>query len=126
MKRLTVRLGTLAAARSGDKGSSANIGIVPRSSAAFHFLRDYLTPDRVLHYFAPMAPTGIRYHVFPKIECINFILEGVLAGGGSRSLRIDSQGKALGQAILEMPIEIPEDLFPQLVPHHSLNISVPS
>ncbi|MBY0587129.1 hypothetical protein K2X85_08125 [bacterium] len=117
---VNVRLGAIAAARSGDKGSSANIGVVPRTSSAFQFLREYLTPERVLAYFAPLEPTGIRYHVFPKIECLNFVLEGILAGGGSRSLRIDAQGKALGQAMLEMPIDVPADLLGELVPHHSM------
>ncbi len=48
---------------------------------------------------------------------MNFILQGVLAGGGSRSLRIDAQGKALGQALLEMPIDVPTDQVTLLVPH---------
>ncbi len=114
---ITIRLGAIAAARSGDKGSSANIGVIARTPAAFAFLWTYLTPERIMEYFAPLGPTGIKYHVFPKIECFNFILQGVLAGGGSRSLRIDAQGKALGQALLEMPINVPIDQVAFLVPH---------
>lgn len=109
-----VKLRALAAARSGDKGSSANIGVIARSPEAFTFLRDWLTRERVLDYFRPLEPTGIVAHVFPKIESINFLLEGVLAGGGSRSLRIDAQGKTLASALLEMEVDAPVELIESL------------
>lgn len=111
-----VRLRDLAAARSGDKGSSANIGVIARSPAIFSFLVGWLTPQRVLEYFRPLGPTGIQSHIFTKLEAINFTLEGVLAGGGSRSLRIDAQGKTLGQALLEMEVDLPVPLADTLLP----------
>ncbi len=63
---ITIRLGAIATARSGDKGSSANVGVIARTPAAFAFLRTHLTPERVMEYFAPLGPTGIKYHVFPR------------------------------------------------------------
>ena len=112
---IQLKLGAIACARSGDKGSSSNIGVIARTPAGFLFLKDWLTPHRVLDYFKPLGPTGIQSHIFPKIGCMNFTLEGVLAGGGSRSLRIDSQGKALAQALLEMDVEVPADMVSTLV-----------
>lgn len=94
----------IAYARSGDKGSSSNIGVIAYDAAGYEFLRDYLTAEKVQAYFAPLGVTSTLRYELPNLEALNFVLKGVLAGGGSRSLRIDAQGKALGQALLEMPI----------------------
>lgn len=100
------RLGTLAYARSGDKGTGANIGILARDPAHFALLERVLTAERVAAYFAPMNPGAVQRFVLPNLHALNFVLPQVLAGGGSRSLRIDAQGKSLGQVLLEM--EIPD------------------
>ena len=108
----TRRLADMAHARSGDKGSNANIGVIAYSSSGYEFLREILTATIVEKFFKPMgAGTVVRYEL-PNLCALNFVLPDVLAGGGSRSLRIDAQGKTLGQAILEMPIEIPAELLP--------------
>lgn len=99
-----MRLGDIAFARSGDKGASANIAVFARSSPDFQVLQDHLTAEVVEAFFKPLGVgTVIRYSV-PKLEALNFVLPNVLAGGGSKSLRIDAQGKAFGQAILEIRI----------------------
>lgn len=100
----------IAYARSGDKGSSANIGIIAYSQKGYEYLSEHLTIAKVQNFFKPMGVLSIRRYELANLWAINFVLEGILAGGGSRSLRIDSQGKALGQVLLEMPIEIPENL----------------
>ena len=107
----TLRLGDIAHARSGDKGSSANVGVIAYTSAGYAFLQQALTEERVEMYFKPLGPTKVTRYELPNLEAFNFLLEGVLAGGGSRSLRVDAQGKALGQAILEMelPLDGPAD-----------------
>jgi hypothetical protein len=107
----TLRLGDIAHARSGDKGSSANVGVVAYTPAGFMFLQQTLTEERVAEYFKPLGPTKVTRYELPNLEALNFLLEGVLAGGGSRSLRVDAQGKALGQAVLEMmlPLDGPAD-----------------
>ena len=102
-----VRLGDIAHARSGDKGSSANVGVIAYTTDGFAFLRSALTEARVAEHFKPLGPTEVKRYELPKLEALNFVLTGILAGGGSRSLRVDAQGKALGQAILE--IELPTD-----------------
>lgn len=107
----TLRLGDIAHARSGDKGSSANVGVIAYAEAGFSFLKQALTADLVADYFKPLGPTNVTRYELPNLGALNFLLEGVLAGGGSRSLRIDAQGKALGQAILELnlPLDGPAD-----------------
>lgn len=100
----TIRLGEIAAARSGDKGTGANIGVLARDPAAYALIARHLTAERVAAWFAPMDPGEVRRYELPNLHALNFVLPTVLAGGGSRSLRIDAQGKALGQVLLEMEI----------------------
>jgi hypothetical protein len=100
-----VRLGTLAYARSGDKGSDANIAVFARAETGYAHLRQHLTEGKVQTGFASLGVTDVKRYEVPNLHALNFVLTGVLGEGGSRSLRIDAQGKALGQAILEMQIE---------------------
>jgi hypothetical protein len=102
-----VRLGVLAHARSGDKGNHANVAVIARSPAHYDWLRQTLTAERVAAYFAPLGPSRVERFEAANVAALNFVLYDVLAGGASRSLRIDTQGKALGTAILEMPVPPP-------------------
>ena len=97
----------IAYARSGDKGSNANIGVIARDPASYELLLKLLTAERVAAYFKGLNPGKVIRYELPNLHALNFVLEGVLDGGGSRSLRLDSQGKALAQALLLM--EIPHD-----------------
>jgi hypothetical protein len=107
---LTVRLGQIAHARSGDKGSNATLGIFAYTGAGYRYLAEHLTGDVLMAYFAPMGCDGVERFEVPKLNALNFVLSNVLTGGGSRSLRIDAQGKAIGQIALELPLEIPKEL----------------
>jgi hypothetical protein len=107
----TRRLADVAYARSGDKGSSANIGVIAYSPAAFAFLQQSLTADVVKNFFRSMGVGSVARYELPNLNALNFVLTDVLAGGGSRSLRIDAQGKTLGAAILEMPLNVPAELI---------------
>jgi hypothetical protein len=112
----TIRLGEVAYARSGDKGSSANVGVIAYTSRGFEILREKLSASEVERFFKPMGvETVVRYEL-PNLWALNFVLPEVLAGGASRSLRIDAQGKTLGQSLLEMSLPIPSDLLPQCLP----------
>lgn len=104
----TIRLGQIAHARSGDKGSDANVGVIARQPAGYTLLRELLTPQRVADYFAHLGLLGVQRYDLPNLRALNFILRGALGEGGSRSLRIDAQGKAFGAAILQMPLEVDE------------------
>jgi hypothetical protein len=109
MSGRTIRLRDIAYARSGDKGSGANVGVIARTPGDYELLRRHLTAETVEQFFKPMGVgTVVRYEL-PNLGALNFILPGILAGGGSVSLRTDAQGKALGQQLLEMKIELPEE-----------------
>ena len=98
----TVRLGDLAHARSGDKGDRANVGVVANDPAAFDWLRARLTAEAVADYFRPLGGGPVRRYELPNVLAFNFVIERALGGGASRSLRLDTQGKALGVALLEL------------------------
>lgn len=95
-----------ASARSGDKGNHANIGIVAHDAAAYEFLRENLTPSVVQEYFARWRPSRVERFELPRVLAFNFLLYDILAGGASRSLRIDTQGKLLGTLILDLPLVV--------------------
>ena len=98
-------LRSIAFARSGDKGSSANIAVFGRTPADYAWLRKHLTATQVEVWFKPLGAGAVVRYDAPNLEALNFVLPGVLAGGGSCSLRIDAQGKTLGQALLAMPMD---------------------
>ena len=112
----TLHLGDIAYARSGDKGSGANVGVIARTPAAYEFLRRTLSADAVERFFKPLGVGRVVRYDLPNLGAFNFLLPGVLDGGGSLNLRIDAQGKALGQAILEMPLEVPDETLAELLP----------
>lgn len=105
-----IALGDIAHARSGDKGNHANIGVIAYSAAGFDYLTTHLTTDCVRDFFAEMQPGDVDRYALPGIHAYNFLLRDILAGGASRSLRIDSQGKTLGPALLEMELPRPDNL----------------
>jgi hypothetical protein len=90
----------IACARSGDKGTNANIGVICRSSDQWEFLHTWLTTDRVAAFFSSLGVDSVKRFELPNLGALNFTLEGVLRN----SLRTDAQGKTLGQILLEMPL----------------------
>jgi hypothetical protein len=107
---IDVPLLRLALARSGDKGDSANIAVIARDPAYLPVLRRELTPARVAAHFAHLATGTVRRFEAPGLGAFNFLLHNALGGGGMASLRIDPQGKAYGQMVLEMMIPVPVGL----------------
>jgi hypothetical protein len=95
------RLGDIACARSGDKGINANIGVVARAAVHYATICRQLTTERVAEFFRPLGVTGVDRFELPNLHALNFIVHGVL----SRGLRTDAQGKTLGQALLELPLD---------------------
>jgi hypothetical protein len=107
MAAVMIRLAEIASARSGDKGNHANVAVFARDAESFAWLRTQLTAERVHQYFAPLGLSRVERFEAPNVHAFNFLLHDVLAGGASRSLRIDTQGKTLGLAILEMLVPEP-------------------
>jgi hypothetical protein len=111
-----IPLSTIAHGRSGDKGNHANIAVLAYTPAGFDWLLANLTAEVVARYFAPLGPTRVVRYEAANLLAVNFVLYDVLAGGASRSLRIDTQGKTLALTLLQMPIERPADLAAMLRP----------
>jgi hypothetical protein len=101
------QLKQIAHGRSGDKGNHANVAVIAYTPAGFAWLRQHLTADAVARYFAALGPSRVERFEAANVLGLNFVLYDVLAGGASRSLRIDTQGKALALALLEMEISEP-------------------
>ena len=108
------RLIDICLARSGDKGDTANIGVLARSKEAYDFLRETLTAQWVKDHFSELCyGKVIRYEV-ENLLGFNFLLEESLGGGGTKTLRIDAQGKTFAQALLNQKMEIPESVLNSL------------
>lgn len=109
--KCSIRLREVAHARSGDKGNSANIGVIAYSRDGYQYLLRELTAERVADFLRPLGATQVLRYELPNLGALNFVCLGILGGGGSLSLRSDAQGKTLGQTLLELPLEIPADLL---------------
>lgn len=108
MMERKITLEVIAHGRSGDKGNHANIAIIAYTQAGYDWLRAHLTAEVVAQYFAPMQPSRVVRFEAPNVWGLNFLLYDILAGGASRSLRIDTQGKTLALTLLRMPIDTPQ------------------
>jgi hypothetical protein len=102
-------LSAIAHGRSGDKGNHSNIAAIAYTDAGFAWLREHLTAEIVAAYFTPLHPSLVERYEAPNVRGLNFVLYDVLAGGASRSLRCDTQGKTLALALLRMTVELPDD-----------------
>jgi hypothetical protein len=105
-----ITLADIAHGRSGDKGNHANVAVIAYTPAGFAWLQEHLSAEVVRRYFEPLGPSLVERYEAANLLAFNFVLYDVLAGGASRSLRSDSQGKTLALALLRMPIERPADL----------------
>jgi hypothetical protein len=102
-----IPLKSLAHGRSGDKGNHANIAVIAYTPEGYQHLRSCLTAEWVRNYFKGFKPSSVERYEAPNLLALNFFLKNVLAGGASRSLRIDTQGKTLALALLQGPIPAP-------------------
>lgn len=108
---IVVPLEQLAYARSGDKGNYANIGVMARKPEFLPYLAEQLTAETVADYFAHTVKGVVTRFDLPGFNAFNFLMSDALGGGGSASLQVDSQGKALAQMLLSKGIHIPRDLL---------------
>lgn len=103
-------LSEIAHGRSGDKGNHSNIAIIAYTQVGYDWLKANLTAERVAEYFAPLRPRSVERYEAANVLGLIFLLYDALAGGASRSLRSDTQGKSFAVALLQMPVELPADL----------------
>ena len=102
-----IQLVDLAHARSGDKGDTANVGVIAYDPADYPLLRELLTVERVKAHFGPLVKGRVERFELPNLGALNFLLPGALGGGGTVSLMTDAQGKVFSTALLRMEVEIP-------------------
>ncbi|HLJ25238.1 MAG TPA: hypothetical protein VKY85_00855 [Candidatus Angelobacter sp.] len=103
---MKTQLREIAHARSGDKGDNANIGLIALKPEHYPVLVREVTAERVKQHFAGVCMGNVERYEIPNLRALNFVLHQALDGGGTLSLRTDSQGKTYGAALLRMEIEI--------------------
>jgi hypothetical protein len=103
-----VSLARIAHARSGDKGDTANIGLIAYKPEHYAVLVREVTPERVKGHFGHLVKGKVERFELPNLGALNFLLHEALGGGGTVSLRLDAQGKTFGAALLRMEIDIDE------------------
>ena len=105
---MKVRLVDIAHARSGDKGDTANVGVIALKPEWYPVLVRHVTRDRVAEHFSGMIAGGVVRFELPNLGALNFLLHGALDGGGTLSLKTDAQGKVYSTALLRMVIDVPD------------------
>lgn len=114
---MIARLFLLAHGRSGDKGDAANVGVIARREEWYPFLRDQLSAKHIAEYLKPLADGPVERYELENLGALNFLVHRALGGGGSVSLRLDAQGKTYAQAVLRMPVELPDEIAMQVKAH---------
>jgi hypothetical protein len=106
-----VPLGVICGARSGDKGGNANVGLWVRTDAAYAWLADFLTADRLRALMPEARSLQIDRFAFPNLRAVNFVIKGFLGEGVAASLRSDPQAKSLGEFVRAKVVPIPVALL---------------
>ncbi|MEX1138782.1 MAG: hypothetical protein WEF53_05520 [Bacteroidota bacterium] len=105
---MKIQLRQICHARSGDKGDTANVGLIALKEEYYPLIQDQVTAERVKRHFAGIALGTVERFELPNLWALNFLLHNALGGGGTKSLKNDAQGKTLGAALLRMEVEVPE------------------
>ena len=103
---MKIPLSRIAHGRSGDKGDTANIGIIAYDESHYPILVREVTAERVKAHFGDYVQGEVERYELPNLGALNFLLHGALGGGGTLSLRVDAQGKTYSAALLRMEIEV--------------------
>ena len=105
---MRVQLVDVAHARSGDKGDTANVGVIAMKPEWYPLLARELTRERVRDHFRSVITGDVERFELPNLKALNFLLHGALDGGGTLSLKTDAQGKVFSTALLRMTLDIPD------------------
>ena len=107
---MRIRLLDICHGRSGDKGDTANVGIIARKEAYYPILEKYVTVDVVQKHFAGAVKGKVERFELPNLWALNFLLHNALGGGGTKSLMNDAQGKTFAAALLKLEIDVDEEI----------------
>lgn len=105
---MKIELTQIAHARSGDKGDTANVGVIALKDEYYPILVSEVTAERVKEHFGEMVKGEVERFELPNLKALNFLLHESLGGGGTLSLMTDAQGKTFSTALLRMKIEVPD------------------
>jgi hypothetical protein len=103
---MKVRLVDIAHARSGDKGDTANVGVIALRPDWYPLIAESLTRERVARHFHGVITGDVERFELPNLHALNFLLHGALDGGGTLSLKTDAQGKVFSTAMLRMVLDV--------------------
>ncbi len=101
-----IKLQQIAHARSGDKGDTANVGLIAIDPKDYPTLAKHVTAERVKDHFKGICLGKVERFELPNLGALNFLLHESLGGGGTLSLKTDAQGKTYAAAILRMEIDV--------------------
>lgn len=108
---MKIQLVKLAHARSGDKGDTANVGLIALKAEYYPILVEQVTTEKVKEHFKGICKGKVERFELPNLGALNFLLHESLGGGGTMTLRHDAQGKTFSTALLRMEIDVPESLL---------------
>ena len=106
---MKIELLKLAHARSGDKGDTANVGVIALKDEFYPILVREVTREKVKEHFGEMVKGDVERFELPNLGALNFLLHESLGGGGTLSLMTDAQGKTFSTALLRLKIDIADD-----------------
>ena len=107
---MRVQLRQICHARSGDKGDTANIGLIALKQEFYPIIEKEVTAAKVKRHFDGIVLGNVERFEMPNLGALNFLLHEALAGGGTKSLKNDAQGKTLSAALLRMEIDIDDNI----------------
>jgi hypothetical protein len=108
---ISCKIQDLCISRSGDKGDCVNIGLIARNKNVYQYLKEILTPEVIKEWFILHCTGKVKRYELENLNAFNFFLEKTLDGGGTRSMRIDAQGKTFASALLNQTINVPKELL---------------
>ncbi len=103
---MKIKLIDICHGRSGDKGDTSNIGIIAYDDKGYEIIKKHLTAEVVKNYFEGICKGKVERYELPNLRALNFVLHNALGGGGTISLKLDSQGKTYASALLRMELEV--------------------
>src|SRR5438105_8221528 len=106
---MRIQLTKLAHARSGDKGDTANVGVIALKDEYYPLLVREVTAERVKAHFGEIVEGKVERFELPNLKALNFLLHESLGGGGTLSLMTDAQGKTFSTALLRLTIDVPDE-----------------
>ncbi len=112
---MEVYLAEITQARSGDKGNISDISLFANNRQLYEILKKEITSEKVKKHFQGLCQGEVERFEVPNVMALKFVLHEALGGGAPSSLRMDNLGKSMSAALLRMKIDIPNDLFEEII-----------